>query len=86
MIIYDAFSPNDDGKNEVWNIGNVQNYPDIKVTIFNLWGKAVFSSTGYDTPWDGTWEGKDLPAGTYYYVIDPGDGSDVITGDVSIVK
>lgn len=86
MIIYDAFSPNDDGKNEVWNIGNVQNYPDIKVTIFNLWGKAVFSSTGYDTPWDGTWEGKDLPAGTYYYVIDPGDGSDVITGDVSIVR
>jgi gliding motility-associated-like protein len=87
MIIYDAFSPNNgDTKNDVWNIGNVQNYPDITVTIFNLWGKAVFSSTGYDTPWDGKWKGKDLPAGTYYYVIDPGDGSEVITGDVSIVR
>jgi hypothetical protein len=46
----------------------------------------VFSSTGYETPWDGMYEGKDLPAGTYYYVIDPGDGSEVLSGPVSIVK
>jgi gliding motility-associated-like protein len=86
LIIYDGFSPNNDGKNEVWNIGNYGSFPNIKVKIFNLWGKLVFSSDGYDTPWDGTFNGKELPSGTYYYVIDPGDGSDVITGDVSIVK
>jgi gliding motility-associated-like protein len=86
MVIFDAFSPNDDGKNDVWNIQNAGSFPNIIVKIFNLWGKEVFSSKGYGTPWDGTWDGKDLPSGTYYYVIDPGDGSDVITGDVSIVK
>lgn len=86
MVIYSAFSPNDDGKNEVWNIGNAGSFPNIKVKIFNIWGKEVFSSKGYAEPWDGTYNGNDLPAGTYYYVIDPGDGSDVLSGDVSIVK
>jgi gliding motility-associated-like protein len=86
LVIYDAFSPNGDDKNPVWNIGNVVNFPNIKVKIFNLWGKMVFSSTGYGTPWDGKYEGKELPSGTYYYVIDPGDGSDILNGAVSIVK
>jgi gliding motility-associated-like protein len=86
LIIYDAFSPNGDDKNPLWNIGNVGSFPNIKVKIFNLWGKMVFSSTGYGTPWDGTYDGKELPSGTYYYVIDPGDGSQVLSGVVSIVK
>ncbi len=86
LVIYDAFSPDGNDKNEVWNIGNAGSFPNIKVKIFNLWGKMVFSSNGYGTPWDGTFNGNDLPAGTYYYMIDPGDGSEVITGDVSIVK
>ncbi len=86
MIIYDAFSPNNDGRNDYWNIGNIDNYPLCSVKIYNLWGILVFSSNGYGNAWDGTYNGKDLPAGTYYYLIDPGDGSDMISGSVSIVK
>jgi gliding motility-associated-like protein len=84
LVIFDAISPNGDGKNDVWNIINAG--PKIKVEIFNIWGKSVFSSSGYSDPWDGKYNGNDLPAGTYYYVIDPGDGSANITGAVSIVK
>ncbi len=87
LVIYDAISPGTvDGKNDVWYIDNSGSFPNIKVTIFNIWGTEVFSSKGYGTPWDGTYKGKALPAGTYYYVIDPGDGSDVLSGPVSIVK
>ncbi len=85
MVIYDAFSPNADGKNDVWHIGNVENFPGCSVKIFNIWGIAVFSSDGYGEPWDGKYKGNDLPSGTYYYVIDPGDGSENLTGAVSIV-
>ncbi len=86
MVLYDAFSPNGDEYNEVWNIGNIDNYPQCIVKIYNTWGTLVFSSEGYGMPWDGTYNGKELPSGTYYYVIDPGDGSDILTGPVSIVK
>lgn len=87
LVIYDAFSPGKiDGKNDTWIIDNVSAYPNIKVKIFNIWGKEVFTSDGYDEPWDGTYQGNELPSGTYYYVIDPGDGTKVLTGAVSIVK
>jgi gliding motility-associated-like protein len=86
LIIYDAFSPDGNGKNDVWNIGNIDLYPACKVMVFNLWGIKVFSSDGYLTPWDGTYNSSMLPSGTYYYTIDPGDGSSTLTGAVSIVK
>ena len=86
MVVYDAFSPNGDGKNDVWNIPGIVNYPNCSVKIFNIWGVAVFTSKGYGTPWDGKYKGNDLPSGTYYYVIDPGDGSGELTGPVSLVK
>ncbi len=86
ITIYDAFSPNADGKNDVWNIGNIQAYPNCVVKIFNSWGMAVFDSKGYDEPWDGKHNGNELPAGTYYYYIDLGDGNETFTGTVNIVK
>ncbi len=86
LTIYDAFSPNDDGMNEVWNIPNINMYPHCKIAIFNTWGNKVFSSDGYPEPWNGTYNGKDLPAGTYYFIIDLNDGSDPLSGPVSIVR
>ncbi len=86
IVIYDAFSPNADGYNDMWNIGNIDLFPQCKVTIFNSWGNQVFSSDGYNEPWDGMYNGSELPSGTYYYVIDLGDGSDAKTGPVSIVR
>ncbi len=86
LVVYDAFSPNGDGRNDVWNIPGIANYPNCTVKIFNTWGVAVFTSKGYGTPWDGKYKGNDLPAATYYYVIDPGDGSADLTGPVSLVK
>lgn len=86
ITLYEAFSPNGDGINDLWNIPNISLYPNCKVSIFNTWGNKVFSSDGYTEPWDGKYNGNDLPAGTYYYTIDPGDGSKVLTGPVSIVR
>lgn len=86
LIIYDAFSPNDDGYNDVWNIGGAARYPQIRVSVFNTWGTLVFHSRGYGEPWDGTHNGSILPSGTYYYLVDPGDGSEILTGTVNLVK
>ena len=86
--IYEAFTPNDDGKNDVWNLHCQIDYPDMLVRIFNTWGNTVFESArGYPEPWDGTAKnGNELPAGTYFYVIDWGDGGDPTSGTVNIIK
>lgn len=65
-----AFSPNGDGINDTWRLTNIEVFPQCVVRLFNRYGQAVFTSTGYNKPWDGTSNGKPLPVGTYYYIID----------------
>ncbi len=71
--IYNAFSPNHDGKNEVFYIHNIENYPDNEVYIFNRWGTLLWSVKKYDNN-EKAWRGIDskgdpVVEGTYYYVL-----------------
>ncbi len=84
--IPNTFTPNGDGINETWIIQNLADYPNVRVQVFNRYGQLVFESKGYTKPWDGSMNGKWLPFGTYYYVIEPGNGRKPVTGYVTIIK
>lgn len=84
--IPNVFSPNNDGVNDVWSIRYLNSYPGATVQVFDRYGKVVYNSVGYNTPWDGTFQGQALPAGVYYYVINPKNGRKTITGSVTIVR
>jgi len=88
LVVNTGFTPNDDGTNDVWTLGNYQNYPNIEVFVFNRWGEELFYSRGYDQPWDGTLNGNKLPIGTYYYVIviDEPDLKQQLDGPVTILR
>jgi gliding motility-associated-like protein len=64
-----VFSPNGDPFNELWVVPGVQNFSDCTLSIFNKQGSKVFEQKGYTNNWDGNFEGKQLPEGTYYYVL-----------------
>lgn len=88
LRIPNTFTPNDDGINDLWRIGNVGQFPNIQVTVFDRWGQVVFKDIGYAQPWDGRNNDRKLPTATYYYVIEL--NSDVveippITGHVSLI-
>lgn len=84
--ILNTFSPNGDGINDVWNLKLLNTYENSLVEIFNRYGQLVYSTVGYRTPFDGTFEGKPLPVGTYYYVISPGNGKKSISGSLTIIR
>ncbi len=86
ITIPNAFTPNRDGVNEIWEIENISNYPDVRVEIFNRWGNLIFTSNGYGTPWDGTFKGEDLPVATYYYMIYLNKSEKPISGHVTIIR
>ena len=81
-----VFSPNGDGKNDLWEIASLSSYPGCTVDVFNRYGQTVFSTLGYSKPWDGTNKGTILPVGVYYYIINPKNGRSPFTGNVTILR
>ncbi len=84
-----SFSPNGDGKNDLWYIPGIEFYPNAQMTIYSRWGQVIADVTGYshDRAWDGTHNSKPAPDGVYFYVLDLLDGShDQIKGNVSIIR
>jgi gliding motility-associated-like protein len=81
--IPNIFTPNGDGKNEFFEIKNIEQYANNSVQIFNRWGKEVYSATGYNNDTK-KFDGKDLPDGVYYYIVDLSDGKTPLTGTVNI--
>ncbi len=63
------FTPNGDGQNDLWQIVNIQKRPETIVRIFNRYGKLVKTMTSSDAGWDGTMQGKPLPADDYWFVV-----------------
>lgn len=81
-----AFSPNGDGVNDRWEISSLAEYPGASIQVFNRYGQQVFYSVGYATPWNGSYNGKPLPIGTYYYVLNRKNGYEPLSGSVTILK
>ncbi|OCX53866.1 hypothetical protein BEL04_06155 [Mucilaginibacter sp. PPCGB 2223] len=84
--IPNAFSPNNDGINDRWEIPFLSKYPNCSVKIFNRSGQVVFASTGYQSSWDGRFKNTELPSGAYFYIIDLKNSSSSISGSVNLVR
>ena len=93
IFIPNTITPNGDGLNDVFEIGNLANlqskYPKNEMIIFNRWGDIVYKQSPYVTPWNGSENnnGNTLPEGTYYYVfrLDSRQGK-IYRGDITIMR
>jgi gliding motility-associated-like protein len=87
--VVNAFSPNGDGINDRWVVTNGNCTSSIDVAVYNRYGNQVYRNTNYTNNWDGTYKGKPLADGTYYYVIIyrllNGTGR-TLKGDVTILR
>ncbi|MGQ0827635.1 MAG: gliding motility-associated C-terminal domain-containing protein, partial [Bacteroidota bacterium] len=74
LEFFTGITPNGDGDNDYWHISGIESFPDNHVFIYNNWGGKVWDGSGYDNEeiyWKGdNDQGKPLPSGTYYYVIE----------------
>jgi len=88
ITVMNGFSPNGDGVNDVFTVLGLERFPNNEVIIFNRWGNQVFYKQGYtnEDGWYGTWEGSDLPDGTYFYIINTGEGDEPTSGYVQIQR
>ena len=83
IITANTITPNDDGINDKWVVTGVDN--KTTVSIFNRNGKTVFQNKGYTTQFNGTFNGRKLPAGVYYYVIAFTDRRTNLSGSLTVL-
>ena len=88
LIIYDVFSPNGDGVNDLWIIDGLANYPNNSLQIFNRWGSLIYEAAPYDNTWDGrSNKNEALPSATYYYILKLHDAvENVYAGHITIIR
>ncbi len=80
------FTPNGDGTNDRFYIGNIECYSDCQLNVYNRWGLQVYSSNSYQNDWKGVFNNDPLPDGTYYYIIECDGREDRFDGAVTILK
>ncbi|MCD6366460.1 MAG: gliding motility-associated C-terminal domain-containing protein, partial [Bacteroidales bacterium] len=93
LIIPTLITPNSDGHNDTWNITNIDSYKTVHIEIFNRWGNVLFTFDGSgleykdtDNQWDGTYNTKELPMGSYIYILSLNDDAETYNGVVTIKR
>ncbi|MBX3102299.1 MAG: gliding motility-associated C-terminal domain-containing protein [Bacteroidetes bacterium] len=69
LIIPNAFSPNQDGINDVWQPSAVTGIAHYEATVYTRWGTRVWSTADITEGWDGTLNGQAVPEGVYLYRV-----------------
>ncbi len=85
LIIPNAFTPNGDGVNDEWVIENMDIFPLIEIRIYNRWGQLLYYNRENNGPWDGRYNNKYVPAGSYIYVIKTYTKAEPVTGTLSVI-
>jgi len=85
LFFYNTFTPNGDGINDTWYIGNIDLFPNNEVIVFNRYGKEIYTANGYLNQWNGTVDGTNVPDATYYYIVYTGTGQSY-KGSVTIIR
>ena len=82
LAVSELITPNGDGANDYWWIGNLFYVPNNRVTLFDRWGEVVFRMEKYENDFDAL----DLPSGVYYYVVQDLDLEKTLSGYVWIAR
>ena len=70
VVFPNAFTPNGDGKNDIFRIPAAVPLTSIRFSVYNRWGRLVFSTNNNSSGWDGSLGNKPQPAGTYIWMVE----------------
>ncbi|WP_282073854.1 T9SS type B sorting domain-containing protein [Polaribacter atrinae] len=86
------FTPNNDNKNDYWNVKGIDSafFKSVKIFIMDRYGKVVYQITDFNNlGWDGTYNGKPLPSNDYWFhseIIDNNDQLIKASGNFSLIR
>jgi gliding motility-associated-like protein len=85
LVFNNGMSPNDDGKNDVFVIDGLEKYTETQLSVFDQWGREVYTAKNYKNDWNGRSNGMVVPNGTYYYVLEA-NKEETYTGYLQVAR
>ena len=86
LRITSLFSPTGDGANDTWGIPDLRVYEGVRISVYDNVGTRLFYTENPDIRWDGTFEGKQMPVGTYYWAIEVIETGEMRRGIVNLIR
>lgn len=86
IVIPNTFTPNNDGKNDYWTIGGLEDDNSAKLMIYNRNGSLIYEKRGCCISWDGQLNGTPLPVGSYFYILTTSNSKNSLKGTITILR
>lgn len=86
LTVANTFTPNRDGFNDTWKVPGLRFYEGARVSVFDKAGDRMFYTEIPDLGWDGTYNGKQLPIGSYYWVIEALETGEIRRGILNLIR
>jgi len=86
LFVTNSFSPNGDGVNDSWGVPGIRFYEGARISVYDRGGVRLFYTENPDVRWDGTFEGKAMPVGTYFWVIEIGETGEMRRGMLNLIR
>jgi gliding motility-associated-like protein len=84
--VFNSFTPNNDGTNDTWGIPDLQFFQGGRVQVFDRDGRRVFYTESPAVRWDGSFEGKELPTGSYIWILESRETGEVRRGTLTLIR
>ncbi|WP_157963214.1 MBG domain-containing protein, partial [Algoriphagus litoralis] len=86
LEVFNSFTPNGDGVNDTWGVPDLRYFIGVRVQVFDRNGERIFYTEDANVRWDGTYNGKEMPAGTYFWIVEVIETGNVRRGILTILK
>ena len=86
LIITNTFSPNRDRFNDTWGVPEVRFYEGVRISVYERGGTRLFYTENPDIRWDGTYNGKEMPVGAYFWVIQVKETGEIRRGVLNLIR
>ena len=86
LTIYNTFTPNGNRFNETWGVPGIRFYEGARISVYDRGGLRLFYTENPDIRWDGTYNGKQMPVGTYYWVIEVIEVGEMRRGMLNLIR
>jgi gliding motility-associated-like protein len=86
LTITNAYSPNGDGANDAWGVPELRFYEGVRIGVYDNVGTRLFYTENSDIRWDGTYNGKEMPVGSYFWIIEILETGEIRRGVLNLIR